>query len=168
MKISLCLERSHHYLLNSFSVSVLACLIASAHISGCSKPSGSIGSDAIKTEVRHRTEIHPLVGSRWELAGVRNFSDVASEPLPHMEILFNKAQLQIVICNRIEADYALHLGAELYLSNLVTTEIYCNASTAKLESFFISKRILYDYDKDMFTLHNEMGSMLLLKPAAGK
>lgn len=85
-----------------------------------------------------------------------------------MEIQFGKARIKIVLCNRIEADYALHLDAELRLTKLVATEMYCNARTAKLESFFMSKRILYSYDKDILTLHNGMGPMLFLKPAAGK
>lgn len=159
---------SRHYPPKSFSVCAVACLVASAHVSGCSKPEESSGSRAIKTEVSHRAAIHPLVGSRWKLVDVRNFADLVSEPLPRMEIQFDTARIEIMICNRIEADYALHLDAELHLTKLVATEMYCNARAARLESFFMSKRILYSYDKDMLTLHNGMGSMLLLKPAAGK
>ena len=168
MKTSICRKFSVHYPPKSFLVCALACLVVSGQVSGCSKPEGSIGSDTIKPEVGDRTDIHPLVGSSWQLVDVRNFAGVASEPLPHMEIRFDKARLEIVICNRIEADYALHLDAELHLTKLVTTEIYCNASTAKLESFFMSKRILYNYDKDILTLHNGTGPMLLLKPATSK
>lgn len=159
---------SRHYSPKSFSVCAVACLIASAHVSGCSKLEESSGSGATKTEVGHRAEIHPLVGSRWQLVDVRNFADVVSEPLPRMEIHFEKARIEILICNRIEADYALNLDAELHLTNLVATEMYCDARTAKLESFFMSKRILYNYNNDILTLHNGMGPMLVLKPVAGK
>ena len=150
-----------------FSVWAVACLVASFHVSGCSKLEESSGTGMMKNEVGQRTEIHPLVGSRWKLVDVRNFADVASEPLPRMEIKFGKARIEIVICNRIEADYALHLDAELHLTKLVATEMHCNARTAKLESFIMSKRILYNYDKDILTLHNGMGPMLLLKPTEG-
>jgi META domain len=168
MKISPCRKRIYHYPPHSFLVFALACSVASALLSGCNKSERRSRSDTVKVEVGNRAEIHPLVGSRWELAGVRNFADVADKPLPRVEIKFDKARLEIVICNRIEADYALNLDAELHLVKLVTTEKYCNASTAMLESFFIGGRILYNYDRNMLTLHNGMGPMLLMKPATGK
>ena len=168
MKISTGRRSSSRYSPKSLVVCVLMCVGASGLVRGCSGPEGNIGSGTAKSELGQHTDIRSLAGSKWKLVDVRNFAGVASEPLPLMELQFHEARRELAICNRIEADYTLHANAELQLSKLVTTEIYCNASTAKLESFFMNDRILFKHEKDELTLYDGAGAILRLRPSAGK
>lgn len=160
-------QKSNHYgLAIRFCRYAAAFLVASAQLSGCGKPEASIRSDLVKADAGRHTDILNLVGSRWTLVEVRDIADVTRQSVPLLEIHFDRTRIEISACNRIEADYAINVGTELQLQKLRTTERWCNAPTAKVESFFADQRFFFNVDADILTLRNELGWMLLFKPAA--